>query len=180
MASMEPHCPRTEPLREGDGPFRPNVAGLILRRHEGRIQILLGERHDTPGAWQWPQGGLDEGEAPEDGLYRELKEEIGVTKPRIIYRFPHALRYRFPQNMTKRFKRWIGQEQIYFILTLDSDDSPDLAKAEEEEFRALRWHPLEGALESAVWFKAPVYKAAIEHAREILPGLPGFGKVEGH
>ena len=177
MQTLEPPCPPQEPLREGDGPFRPNVAGLILREQDGQVQILLGERHDTPGAWQWPQGGLDDGESPENGLMRELKEEIGVTRPKILYRFPHSLRYRFPQKMTKRFKKWIGQEQIYFVLALDPHDLPDLAKAAEEEFRELRWHPLEAALDSAVWFKAPVYRAALEHVREILPNLPEIGTV---
>lgn len=174
MRVSEPPCEPAEPLRDGDGPFRPNVAGLILREHEGQVQILLGERHDTPGAWQWPQGGLDQGEAAEAGLLRELREEIGVTKPRILYRFPHALRYRFPQSLANRFKKWIGQEQIYFILELEPDDPPDLNKAEEEEFRELRWHPLDVAMAGTVWFKVPVYRAAIEHVRSVLPGLPGF------
>lgn len=57
--------------------YRPNVAG-ILRDRNGKI--LVGERLKTRGAWQFPQGGVDEGESPREALHRELEEEIGVTR----------------------------------------------------------------------------------------------------
>lgn len=168
---FEPPCHPLEPLREGAGPFRPNVAGLILRQSEFGPEILLGERCDTPGAWQWPQGGIDEGETPEQCLYREMEEEIGVTKLRILYQFPFLLRYRFPKSMAKQFKRWIGQEQHYFILALPPDDPPGLDKAETQEFQALRWASFDGVMGSAVWFKQSVYRVALDHAREVMPSL---------
>ena len=59
--------------------FRPNVAA-ILRRPDGRI--LIGERHDFPGSWQFPQGGIHGTETPEEALRRELAEELtGVSVP---------------------------------------------------------------------------------------------------
>jgi putative (di)nucleoside polyphosphate hydrolase len=59
--------------------FRPNVAA-ILQREDGRI--LVGERADVPGAWQFPQGGVNEGEGSLEALERELEEEIGVGRGR--------------------------------------------------------------------------------------------------
>ena len=155
-----------EPLTNGDGPFRPNVAGLLLRRNGS--QILLGERFDTPGCWQWPQGGLDPGESPEEGLRRELAEEIGIDQVSIRYQFPFKLRYRFPQTLAARFTT-IGQEQIYFVV--ESTDTPDLEKAGHQEFRELKWMPIEQALYSAVWFKKEVYRHVMDHLEQVRPQL---------
>ena len=165
---IEPPVPDLlEPLCEGDGPWRPNVAALILRK--GGTEILMGERVDTPGAWQWPQGGLDPGEEAEVGLRREMKEEIGTDNFTILHRFPFLLRYRFPKRLGKKFKPRVGQEQIYYIVELHEE--PDLAKAEHEEFGALCWKPLDQALDSPIWFKREVYKAALQYAREIATEL---------
>src|SRR5260221_6811431 len=55
--------------------FRPNVAAIV-RRSNGRI--LVGERSDRPGCWQFPQGGIKNSETPEQALQRELQEEISL------------------------------------------------------------------------------------------------------
>lgn len=171
LPAIEPECSKVEPLREGPGPFRPNAAGLILRRNGSQLEILLGERMDTPNAWQWPQGGMDKGESPETCLLRELREEIGTSQLNVLYQFPFLLRYRFPQSFTKRFKKWVGQEQYYFIVALKEEGLPDLTKATTPEFREIKWFPLEYAYQSTVWFKEPVYRAALDHATEITPTL---------
>lgn len=168
---QEPYCEPLEPLRAGTGPFRPNAAALVLRNSDAGPEVLLGERLDTPNAWQWPQGGVDDGETPKECAVRELAEEIGVARPTILYQFPFVLRYRFPLSMKKRFKNWIGQEQYYFLMTLRPDDQPNLHRAETPEFRELKWVPLDRALDAPVWFKAPVYQAAMNHAIEVVPTL---------
>ena len=153
-----------EPLCSGPGPFRPNAAALILRNQGA--EILLGERHDSPGAWQWPQGGLDPGESAEAGLGREVEEEIGVADIRILYQFPFCLRYRFPVSLFRKFNPNIGQEQFYFLVELKAE--PDLAKAKDKEFKRLTWRPLSSALDSAIWFKREVYRHALAHATEVI------------
>ena len=158
---------RPEPLIAGDGPFRPNVAGLLVR-NKG-TQILLGERIDTPACWQWPQGGLDPGEAPEDGLRRELAEEIGVSELEIVYRFPFRLRYRFPRSLAARFDT-IGQEQTFFVV--ESEQTPDLRRATHHEFGELKWVSTDQVLATAVWFKKEVYRHALAHFEQERPVLP--------
>lgn len=160
-----------EPLSEGEGPFRPNVAALISRKTRAGIEVLLGERHDTPGAWQWPQGGIDAGESPHACLLRELREEIGVDTVHVLHRFPFRLRYRFPISLSQKFQPYLGQEQIYFIAALDPASPPDLKRAVTPEFRELGWRPLAEANSAAVWFKWPVYRRAVGHALEICGRL---------
>ncbi|TLZ19044.1 MAG: NUDIX domain-containing protein, partial [Gammaproteobacteria bacterium] len=60
-------------LIDSDG-FRTNVAVVLMRADE----VFLGRRTGGRG-WQFPQGGVRVGETPEQALYRELDEEIGVA-----------------------------------------------------------------------------------------------------
>ena len=62
--------------------YRPNVAAIIVSSdYPEKKEIFIAERTDLAGVWQFPQGGIDEGESSEEALFRELKEEIG-TKDR--------------------------------------------------------------------------------------------------
>src|SRR5260370_39966774 len=91
--------------------FRPNVAAIV-RRSNGRI--LVGERSDRPGCWQFPQGGIKNSETPEQALQRELQEEISLPPDRYRVsdrRGPH--RYSFSPRPKK--ERLDGQEKNYFF-----------------------------------------------------------------
>ena len=115
--------------------YRPAVAA-ILQDRSGRI--LICERSDTPGAWQFPQGGLETGETPAAALVREILEEISL--PRRAYtiaavRGPY--RYRFPDGITKKGFR--GQAHHYFLLRLRGPKSLINIAAANHEFRQARW-----------------------------------------
>jgi putative (di)nucleoside polyphosphate hydrolase len=115
--------------------YRPAVAA-ILQDRSGRI--LICERSDTPGAWQFPQGGIEPGETPAAALAREVLEEISL--PRRSYsiaavRGPY--RYRFPAGITKKGFR--GQAHHYFLLRLRGPKSLIDPAAGNREFRQTRW-----------------------------------------
>ena len=85
-------------------------------------QLFVAERIDIPGAWQFPQGGVDSGELPRDALCREVEEELGV--PPAAYRILRergGYRYDFPPGF-KRWKKFRGQEQTYFLCELTADE----------------------------------------------------------
>ncbi|MCA1659549.1 MAG: NUDIX domain-containing protein [Verrucomicrobiaceae bacterium] len=114
---------------------RPAVAA-ILQDRSGRI--LICERSDIPGAWQFPQGGIETGEAPAAALAREVLEEIAL--PRSAYsivavRGPY--RYRFPSGITK--KGFHGASHHYFLLRLRGSKNLINASAGNGEFRQTRW-----------------------------------------
>jgi putative (di)nucleoside polyphosphate hydrolase len=158
-----------EPLCGADGPFRPNVAALAIRRTAAGLEVLLGKRHDFTDAWQWPQGGVDPGETVEQALHREVREEIGVDGVEIRYRYPFRLRYRFPAALSGKFHPNQGQVQHYFLIAIPAGSEPRATGVETEEFSELRWFPLADAIHSAIWFKRPVYERAVAHALEVAP-----------
>ena len=115
--------------------YRPAVAAILQDRAGC---ILICERSDTPGAWQFPQGGLESGETPAAALAREVLEEISL--PRASYsiaavRGPY--RYRFPAGVTKKGFR--GQAHHYFLLRLRGPKRLINTAAANGEFREARW-----------------------------------------
>ena len=96
---------------QADIRYRLNVAA-ILRDSAGKI--LIGEREDRAGAWQFPQGGVDEGETLAQGLSRELLEEISL--PPTAYRIVASRGpYYYLFGNGKVVKGFHGKEQHYFL-----------------------------------------------------------------
>ncbi len=117
------------------GPYRPNVA-ILLRNASG--EILICERADSPGAWQCPQGGICEGESPEEAIAREVREEIGLPEDAYRIRYRRApCRYTFPRGVKKGI--FIGQEQTWFLADLIREDVRIDLGTHNPEFRAFRW-----------------------------------------
>jgi len=145
-----------------DLPYRL-CAGVVLANTDGLI--FTGERTDTPGAWQMPQGGVDEGETPEMAAIRELEEETGIAPGLVTVEaeLPKKLRYDLPPHLLgKMWKgRYRGQEQSWFLLRFHGTDSDiDIAK-NHHEFGRWRWSTPADVLRDIVPFKREVYRAVI-------------------
>ena len=134
--------------------YRPNVAAIIV--DGGRI--LVGERIDQQDSWQFPQGGLDPHESSENGLLRELHEELSLEPDDYAvecHRGPY--RYLFPPGRTKQGYR--GQEQHYFRVCLLVPPSKVNVHTRHPEFRAVRWiDPAEYTLAWLPEMKHEVYR----------------------
>ena len=115
--------------------YRANVAA-ILRNAKG--EILVCERLGMPGAWQFPQGGVDAGETHEEALSRELHEEIGLVPDDFeIVEQKGPYRYLFGSGRKK--KGYHGKEQHYFLADFTSPDSRINVATSKPEFQAYRW-----------------------------------------
>jgi putative (di)nucleoside polyphosphate hydrolase len=141
-------------------PYRPG-AGIMLLNREGKV--FVAQRLDSPtGAWQMPQGGLDEGEDPEQGALRELEEETGISrgKVEILARCAEPLTYELPDELLgKLWKgKWRGQRQHWFLMRfLGSDEDVDIA-TEHPEFRAWKWADPHDLPAIIVPFKKQLYE----------------------
>jgi len=148
-------------MLDRDG-FRPNV-GIILCNAQN--QVFWGKRI-REHAWQFPQGGIKYGESPEQAMYRELMEEVGLQAKhvQILGRTRDWLRYEVPSSWVKREWRgsYRGQKQIWYLLRMVGRDTDvSLRASEHPEFDAWRWSDYWVPLEDVIEFKREVYKAAL-------------------
>ncbi len=135
--------------------FRPNV-GAIIRRADGKI--LIGERSDVAGAWQFPQGGVKKSETALEALTRELREEVSLEPVHFrVIKSNGPYRYLFRPGRTK--EGFDGQEQIYFLVELIAPDSSIDVATKQPEFSQIRWiEPGEFKTGWVPAFKQAVYR----------------------
>lgn len=148
---------------DADG-FRPNV-GIMLANAQG--QLLWARRVGGQDAWQFPQGGINKGESPDQALYRELREEVGLGPEdvKIVARTRGWLRYRLPKKFLRHGSKplCIGQKQKWFLLELVSDESAiQLENDGVAEFDDWRWVSYWYPLDQVVSFKRDVYRRAMK------------------
>jgi len=153
---------------DSDG-YRANV-GIILSNQEG--QLLWAQRMGQD-AWQFPQGGVSEGETAEQAMYRELWEEIGLVTEdvEIIASTNSWLRYKLPKRMVRRYSQpiCIGQKQKWFLLRLDSDESRvNLQATDKPEFEGWKWVDYWHPVDNVVYFKKRVYRCALQQLKAHL------------
>ena len=112
--------------------YRPNVAIIIVNK-QGKI--LWCKRKDGKG-WQFPQGGIDDGETPEKALYRELEEEVGLLPEsvKLLGSTQDWFKYRLPEHMTRKNSNpgFLGQKQKWFLLELIDNDNKVILDGEGE------------------------------------------------
>lgn len=143
--------------------YRPNVAAIIMSsEYPLNCKFFIGLRNDISGAWQFPQGGIDEGESPKIALLRELKEEIGTNEVEIIAQYPDWISYDFPGTIAKKMYPYDGQSQRYFLVKLKSNSSVDI-KTKHPEFVDFKFASKKEVLECVTHFKLNVYKKVLKY-----------------
>ncbi len=142
--------------------YRPNV-GIILCNEEGRLfwAKRIGQR-----SWQFPQGGIQRDESPEQAMFRELAEEVGLRPEhvQVIGCTRGWLRYRLPKRLVRRSGKpaCIGQKQVWFLLRmLSSEEAVRLDLSERPEFDHWQWVDYWYPLRAVVPFKRHVYWRAL-------------------
>jgi putative (di)nucleoside polyphosphate hydrolase len=150
------------------GLYRPCVGITLINDAK---EIFIGERIDQPGAWQMPQGGMEDGEDLETAFFRELAEETGTRNAEILDIYPEKLRYDFPMGKKVRLYNgaYEGQEQTWILAKFLGDDSEiNIATHSQIEFRAWRWcTPLE-LLDMIVPFKRVTYEKVLVYFKKHL------------
>ncbi len=156
-------------------PYRLCV-GLMLVNPEGLV--FCGERRDTPGAWQMPQGGIQKDEAPLTAAFREMKEEIGVTKAELLAQARTTFSYDFPDYLERHsvYKgKYRGQEQHWFAFRFTGGDADiDLITHNDHEgpeFSQWRWVEAQELPRLIVPFKRKVYESVVTEFAPVIEKL---------
>lgn len=154
-------------MQQNNLPYRPCV-GLCLFNHNGLV--FVGERIDSRGAWQMPQGGIDDGEDIITAAYRELKEEIGTDKADIIKIAEQKVCYDVPPELSTKHwgGKYRGQEQTWVALRFTGNDTDIRLDAHlPQEFDKWQWVPLSETVNLIVPFKRETYAKVIELFKDV-------------
>lgn len=156
-------CIETEGPQPG---YRPCV-GIFLLDHRG--QVFVGQRLDTPGAWQMPQGGIDGDEALEAAARREMLEEIGTDRATLLQESRVWRAYDLPPELARRMwgGRYRGQTQRWLAFRFDGEDKDIRLEGPHQEFSAWRWVEPERLPELIVPFKRDIYLSVVAEFRPL-------------
>ena len=151
--------------------YRPNVGMIVVNKLS---QVLWAKRLGKQDAWQFPQGGIDEGESPEEAVYRELHEEVGLLPEsvRMLGETQGWLKYELPEHMARRSSSvgFLGQKQKWFLLELTtSDDKVNLESGPSPEFQEWKWVSYWYPVSKIVDFKREVYRSALAQLAPYSP-----------
>jgi putative (di)nucleoside polyphosphate hydrolase len=129
-------------------------AGAMIVNYQGHVLAI--ERADIAGAWQLPQGGLDEDEDPLDAAYREIAEETGIDKTDLefvkacteplVYELPVAAR-----------SRKTGRGQVLYWFLFQFVGSQQRAATANRETRGSQWMPFSRVVTGVTSFRKPMY-----------------------
>ncbi len=146
--------------------YRPNVAMIIVsNNYPDKKEIFLAQRNDLNDVWQFPQGGIDEGEEVQEALFRELEEEIGTDEVEIIAEYPEWISYDFPPKIANKMEPWIGQKQKYFIVKLNKNAKIDI-NTKHPEFSDYKFVEVDEVLKQSASFKQEVYESVINYFKK--------------
>lgn len=148
-------------------PYRPCVGLMILNPQN---QVFVAKRIDTRSeAWQMPQGGIDEGENPQQAALREMKEEIGTDNADFIAETQGWLEYDLPHHLVPQLweGKYRGQKQKWYALRYLGDDSDIDINTDTPEFTEWKWVDMAALPDIIVPFKRQLYTQIVEQFRHL-------------
>ena len=147
--------------------YRLNV-GLIIVNNYGKVLIC---KRKNSNQWQFPQGGIDEGESPMEAAKREIFEEVGIkpSKIKVLGKIKDWVKYEIPKELAKKsFKKKgiVGQKQKWFIFKIKSEACITFVNDPDNEFDDFAWVSYWRPIALIISFKKEVYRNVLA---ELLP-----------
>eukprot|EP00298_Acanthocystis_sp_HF-20_P029107 c7985_g1_i1.p1 GENE.c7985_g1_i1~~c7985_g1_i1.p1 ORF type:complete len:173 (-),score=62.92 c7985_g1_i1:86-604(-) len=165
--------------------YREN-AGVLVFNSLG--QVLVGERIGKPGAWQFPQGGVDAGEDATQAAIREMYEEIGLKEGQDVTKvltITEPMPYKVPGKSWLKDEGYVGQSMIWTLFYYNGENIPPCnlsgLQGEKPEFSQVKWTSWDEIIKSIVEFKKPVYtrlfQLAAPQIQQYLSNLKKFVRL---
>jgi len=149
-------------------PLRLGV-GIILLNNENKV--FVGKRIDNPkNFWQMPQGGINNNESFFQAAKRELEEETGVTKIRVVKELDQWLIYNLPKNLLGKIwqLKYRGQKQKWFVMKFEGKDQEINVNTNSPEFLDWKWVNPSELPKIVVNFKVDIYKKLLKELSKII------------
>ena len=156
-------------MKENSKGYRPNVAMVVINSTN---KVLICRRKNTR-TWQFPQGGIDNGEDIKKAMYRELSEEVGLSKDDVslVGESEGTITYDIPKTIRSKVLggKFKGQEQKWFLLKLNKDNCEiKLDNEAYPEFDKYEWVSFWQPLNRIVDFKREAYRKALSELRFLI------------
>lgn len=145
-------------------PYRKNVGIVVCNRHK---RVLWCERKDLPGQWQFPQGGIEDGETVLEAARRELREETSVVSAEPLAFIEKPLIYDFPAKIAEKFKKR-GQAMNWVLFRFCGEDGEINLNTAEPEFINWKWVDIDQTPDKVVQFKKEVYQKMVAEFKPYL------------
>ena len=149
--------------------FRP-CAGIVVFNKDGLL--FLGNRLGLKNAWQFPQGGIEDGETISEAAQRELFEETGIKNISIVHVEKEAIRYEFDEDVKSKFKKKgivsDGQDIYFSLFYFEGTDEEINLKCFEQEFDHYVWSDFDFAINNVISFKKEVYQIIAEKFNPLI------------
>tara|TARA_Y100000590_G_C15417292_1_gene899983 strand:+ start:332 stop:811 length:480 start_codon:yes stop_codon:yes gene_type:complete len=143
--------------------YRKGVGIILLNREK---KVFVGKRIDFKNKfWQMPQGGINKNEKSENAVYRELYEETGIKKAKIIFKSKKWFQYKIPLNLKKKIwkGKFLGQKQKWFVMKFNGNEKKDInLNIHKAEFCDWKWVDFKDLEKLIVPFKKKMYKEIIK------------------
>ncbi len=150
--------------------YRQNV-GIMLINDKGQVWMgIRSNPSNSPYRLQMPQGGIDAGENPTEAVWRELREETGLT-PHSVKLIAVAKKWRkydlppelFPRRTIK------GQRQKWFLFLLTGSEADIcLENGVYQEFVGYEWKDIDTIAALVIPFKRAVYESVVAEFRPMV------------
>ncbi len=151
-----------------NGIYRKCVGIVVFNKQR---KVLLCERRDLPKAWQFPQGGIEDGETLIEAAKRELREETSIVSAEPVDTISTPLRYTFPPEVKNTGKqKYDGQDMRWVLFRFNGMDSEINLATQEPEFSAYAWEDIDEAIKKIAAFKKNVYIKVVEKFKPIVEG----------
>ena len=146
--------------------YRQSVGIFLLNAKD---KVFVGNRLNAQSAWQFPQGGIDKDEGPEQAALREMKEEIGTDNATILSVSRYWYSYDLPAEIAAKMwsGRFRGQSQKWIAMRFGGKDGDFDLEAHDPEFSEWKWVLPEDAIDLAVSFKRDIYANVVDEFRHL-------------
>lgn len=124
-----------------DGEYREGVVAIIIDTNNK--YLIIQKNSYAPNEWTLVGGGKENDESIYENLFREVKEETGLTPDdyQVIGVSKHKNEYKYPENLSEKIHsgRYIGQSYTQVAVKLNDEKVKRKLVFEEAEIRTHQW-----------------------------------------